>query len=381
VHATDQRDIAGTPLQVVAGLSYDDLEEARKGYLNYVGSQLGVEGAVRRDEANHVHDFDQYLQAQWDPAARWRLSAGLRNSTVEVASHNHLPGIIEPDSGVRYSAVNPVGGVTFRAASALNVYGSYGKGFETPTLNDVAYRSTNGSLPGLNLALKPARSDNFEVGVKAGGDLVRADLAAFYIKTKDELAVLANSSGRTVNQNIGETTRRGAELGVDALWGGGFSARMAYTYIRAVVAQAYYTCVGAPCRPPATLTGPLPANYVLVAAGNHLPAVPMNALYAGLTWKHAPWGFSATLEAQSRARIYTDDRNSDAAPGYWVANVRAGFEQASKRWRFSEYARLDNLANRDYVGSVIVNESNSRFFEAAPGRTAYIMFNAAMRAE
>jgi len=38
---------------------------------------------------------------------------------------------------------------------------------------------------------------------------------------------------------------------------------------------------------------------------------------------------------------------------------------------------VDNLANRSYVGSVIVNESNSRFFEAAPGRTAYIMFNAA----
>jgi iron complex outermembrane receptor protein len=243
---------------VVAGLSYDDLAEARKGYLNYVGSQLGVEGALRRDEANHVYDFDQYLQAQWDPAARWRLSAGLRNSTVAVASHNHLRGITEPDSSVRYSAVSPVGGVTFRAASAVNVYGSYGKGFETPTLNDVAYRSTNGSLPGLNLALKPARSDNFEVGVKAGGSQVRADLAAFYTKTKDELAVLANSSGRTVNQNIGETTRRGAELGVDALWGGGFSARVAYTYIRAVVAQAYYTCVGAPCKPPATLTGPLP---------------------------------------------------------------------------------------------------------------------------
>jgi iron complex outermembrane receptor protein len=380
-HVTDQRSIAGTPVQVVAGLSYDDLEEARKGYLNYVGSQLGVQGAVRRDEANHVYDFDQYLQAQWDPAARWRLSAGLRNSTVEVASHNHLRGIAEPDSGVRYSAVNPVGGVTFRAASAVNVYGSYGKGFETPTLNDVAYRSTDGSLPGLNLALKPARSDNFEVGVKAGGDHLRADLAAFYIKTKDELAVLANSSGRTVNQNIGETTRRGAELGVDALWTGGFSARVAYTYIRAVVAQAYYTCVGAPCKPPATLTGPLPFNYVLVAAGSYLPAVPMNALYAGLTWKYAPWGFSTTLEAQSRARIYTDDRNSDAAAGYWVTNVRAGFEQESRHWRFSEYARLDNLANRDYVGSVIVNESNSRFFEAAPGRTAYIMFNAAMRTD
>jgi len=31
------------------------------------------------------------------------------------------------------------------------------------------------------------------------------------------------------------------------------------------------------------------------------------------------------------------------------------------------------------VGSVIVNETNSRFFEPAPGRTAYIMVNAALR--
>jgi iron complex outermembrane recepter protein len=380
-HVADHRRIAGTPLQVTAGISYDDLQEARKGYLNYVGSQLGVEGALRRDEANHVYDFDQYLQAQWDPDPRWRLSAGVRNSAVAVSSHDHLPGITEPDSGVRYSAVTPVGGLTFRAAAGVNVYASFGKGFETPTLNDLAYRSTDGSLPGLNLALKPARSDNYEVGVKAGNELVRADLAAFYIKTEDELAVLANSSGRTVNQNIGETTRRGVEVGADGVWGGGFSARVAYTYIRAVVAQAYYTCVGTPCKQPAAAAGALPANYLLVAAGSRLPAVPMNSLYAGLTWKYAPYGFSATLEAQNRARIYVDDRNSDSAGGYWVANVRAGFEQEVRHWRFSEFARLDNLANRDYVGSVIVNESNSRFFEPAPGRAAYIMFNAALHAD
>jgi iron complex outermembrane receptor protein len=380
-HLTDQRSIAGTPLQVVVGLSYDDLEEARKGYLNYVGSELGVEGAVRRDEANHVYDFDQYLQAQWDPTVRWRLIAGVRNSAVDVSSRNHLPSITEPDSSVRYSAVNPVAGVTFRAAAAVSLYASYGKGFETPTLNDLAYRSTDGSLPGLNLGLKPARSDNYEVGVKAGSDHVRANLAGFYIKTEDELAVLANSNGRTVNQNIGETTRHGAELAVDAEWAGGFSSRLAYTYIRAIVAQAYYSCIGAPCKPPASITGVFPANYVLVAAGSHLPAVPTNALYAGLTWNYAPWGFSTTVEAQARARIYADDRNSDAAAGYWVANLRAGFEQESRHWRFSEFARLDNLANRAYVGSVIVNDSNSRFFEPAPGRTAYIMFKAAMRTE
>jgi iron complex outermembrane recepter protein len=378
-HVTDSRDAAGTPLQVVAGINYDDLAEARLGYLNYRGAQLGVEGALRRDEANHVYDFDQYLQAQWDPDARWRLIFGVRNNLVEVTSHGHLAVLDGADSSVRYSAVNPVAGITFRASSAVNLYGSYGKGFETPTLNDLAYRSVDGSLPGLNVGLKPARSDNIEAGVKAGGEHVRADLAAFYIKTVDELAVLQNSGGRTVSQNIGETNRRGMELGVDADGAGGFSARLAYTYIRAVVGQAYATCIAAPCNPLAHPGGPLPANYKTVNAGSYLPAVPMNSLYAGLTWSYAPLGISATLETLRRARIYVDDRNSDAAAGYWSSNLRAGFEQETRHWRVSEFAGLDNLANRAYVGSVIVNETNSRFFEAAPGRTAYVMFTAALR--
>jgi iron complex outermembrane receptor protein len=379
VHVTDKRDLGGTPFLVVAGVNYDDLAETRKGYLNYIGPQLGVQGALRRDEANNVYDFDQYIQAQWDPAVRWRLFAGVRNSLVNVTSHGQLAVIDAADSEVHYSAVNPVAGVTFRAASAVNIYASYGKGFETPTLNDLAYRSVDGSLPGLNLGLKPARSDNYETGIKAGNDVVRANLAAFYIKTTDELAVLQNSGGRTVDQNIGETTRRGLELATDAKWMGGFSGRLAYTYIKAVVEQPYFTCVAAPCNPLANPAAPPPPNYVRVHAGSFLPAVPRNALYAGVTWSYAPLGFSTTVEAVGRAEIYADDRNSAAAGGYWAANLRAGFEQDSKHWHFTEYARLDNLADRAYVGTVIVNETNSRFFEPAPGRTAYVMFSAARR--
>jgi iron complex outermembrane receptor protein len=387
VHATDQRDLAGMPFKFTGGIAYDDLEEGRKGYANYIGSELGVEGALRRDEANHVYDFDQYLQAEWDPTARWLVIAGVRNNAVDLTSHGHLPVLDAADSSLHFGAVNPVAGITYRASSAINVYASYGKGFETPTLNDLAYRSINGSLPGLNTALQPARSNNYEVGIKAGTDRLRADLAAFYIKTVDELAVLENSSGRSVDQNIGETTRRGLELALDGNWAGGFSARLAYTYIRAVVGQSYYTCGAAPCNPLPALGGgatanpatPLPATYRYVGAGSYLPAVPENSLYTGLTWSYVPMGFSATVELESRARIYADDRNSASAPSYWLANLRAGFEQDTKHWQFSEYARLDNLANRAYIGSVIVNETNSRFFEPAPGRTAYLMFNASLR--
>jgi iron complex outermembrane recepter protein len=368
-HLTDERAWGDMRLQTVGGLAYDDLEETRFGYLNYVDDELGVAGAVRRDEANHVYDIDEYLQSQWDPDSLWRVTVGVRNNAVEVSSNDHMPGTTEPHSSVRYAAVSPVGGVVFHAAPAVNLYASYGKGFETPTLNDLAYRSVNGSLPGLNTSLKAARSNNYEAGVKAGKGPIRAELAGFYIETHDELAVLQNFNGRTVEQNIGKTARHGAELAVDADMPDGFSARLAYTYIRAVVGQAYQTCVGTPCLP------------VTVEPGSYLPAVPRNALYLGLTWSYDPLGFSTTLEEQARAGIFADDRNTAFADGYWLTDWHAGLTQRTARWQFSEEVRVDNLTNRSYVGSVIVNASGGQYFEPEPGRTALVMFTAKWRAD
>src|ERR1700722_13984995 len=318
VHLTDQRRVAGTPLQITAGASYDDLTEGRRGYLNFVGNELGIEGALRKDETNTVYDLDEYLQLQWDPGQRWGLVAGVRNSVVDVASDDHLIEAGAPtESGVRYDSVNPVAGLTYRAASHLDLYGSYGKGFETPTLDEIAYRSTNGSLPGLNFALQPARSDNYEIGLKGGTARQRATLAGFYIRTDDELAVEANAAGRSVYQNIPATQRRGAEAELQSDWSHGFSSQLAYTYIQALTLQSYTTCLVVPCVP------------TVVSAGHRIPAVPADTLYAGLTWRHAPEGLWVTLEAVARARLYANDLNSQAAAGYWLADLHARFEQHS----------------------------------------------------
>jgi iron complex outermembrane recepter protein len=368
LHLTDQRRVADTPLQVTAGVSYDYLDDGRRGYLNFIGDQLGVKGPLRRDENDTVYDVDEYLQLQWDPAARWRLEAGVRNSAVPVSSENHLAATgTSPDSGVRYGSINPVAGVTWRAASALDLYGSYGKGFETPTLDELAYRSSNGSLPGLNFALRSARSDNYEIGLKAGTTHLRATLAGFYIRTVDELAVESNAAGRSVYQNIPATQRRGAEFALQGDLSHGFSSQLAYTYIQALTLASYTTCIVVPCVP------------VVVAAGQRIPAVPANALYAALTWRRAPGDFWVTIEAVGRGQIYANDLDTQAAGGYGLANLRVGTEQQGAAWHFTESLRMDNLTNRSYVGSVIVNESNSRYFEPEPGRTVYLMLSASHR--
>jgi iron complex outermembrane recepter protein len=367
-HLTDHRRIADTPLQVTAGVSYDDLDEGRRGYLNFIGNELGVKGQLRRDENDTVYDLDEYLQLQWDPTARWRLEAGVRNSIVDVSSDNHLAAAGTPaDSGVRYSTVNPVAGLTYRAAPNLDLYGSYGKGFETPTLDELAYRSTNGSLPGLNFALQTARSDNYELGLKVGSTRMRATLAGFYIRTEDELAVQSNTAGRSVYQNIPATQRRGAEAELHSDWSHGFSSQLAYTYIQALTLQSYSTCILVPCVP------------LVVSPGHRIPAVPADTLYAGVTWRRAPGDFWVTLETIGRAQIYANDLNSHAAGGYWLANLRLGTEQQLTAWQFTEALRVDNLSNRGYVGSVIVNETNARYFEPEPGRTVYLMISASRR--
>jgi iron complex outermembrane recepter protein len=369
LHGLERHPLGEGTLQLTAGIAFDELLEARRGYLNYVGNLLGVEGALRRDEANTAWNLDEYLEARWNPTPALVLLGGVRNNLVRIDSLNRLPAGppgAPASSSVSYAALDPVAGLSYRLSPATHLYAAFGNGFETPTLNDLAYRSTDGSLPGLNTGLMPARSEHVELGLKTARRRLSADAAVFAVKTRHELAVAQSVGGRSVYANIDETHRVGTELGLEAALGD-FSLRTAYSWLRAVTAEPYQTCVGLPCT-----SQPIPA-------GRRLPAVPAHSGYAGLSWRHAHSGFAATLEAQARASIEVDDRNSDAAPGYWVSNLRAGFEQVSAGWRCSEFLHLDNLADRRYVGSVIVNDSNGRFFEPAPGRTAYLIFSAAHR--
>lgn len=345
-------------VQWTVGINYDNLDEGRRGYENFSGATLGVQGNLRRDEQNNVHNFDQYIQAQWEPNARWLLLAGLRRSNVSVHSEDHYitAGNGDDSGGIRYRALSPVLGATFKSSDSIHLYASYGEGFETPTLNELSYRPGAGAASGFNFGLKPANSDNYEAGIKAFiGANMRANLAVFHIDTENEITVLSNSGGRSVFQNAGKTRRNGAELALEGAWPNGVGTLLSYSWLQAVYAESF--CSGA-C-----------ATATQVAAGNRIPGVPSQTLYGELSWRYQAFGFTTALEGKYGGKIYVDDVNSDAASAYFVVNLRAGFEQRSQSWRLQEFVRLDNIGDRQYAGSVIVNEGNQRFFEPAPGRT------------
>jgi iron complex outermembrane receptor protein len=89
VRWTAKTRLADGPATLVAGVAYDVLDEHRRGFQNFIGTTLGVEGALRRDEDNKVYNFDQYVQGSWQFAPRWTVHAGLRHSKVSFSSEDH----------------------------------------------------------------------------------------------------------------------------------------------------------------------------------------------------------------------------------------------------------------------------------------------------
>jgi iron complex outermembrane receptor protein len=338
---------AGT-LRATVGLEGGKSTDDRKGYENYIGNEFGVQGRLRRDEEDEVNNLDPYLQMEWD-LGRWVFTGGLRRSRVSFDVDDRYLSNGRDSGSVDYRHTTPMVAALYKVTPSLNVYASAARGFETPTLNELFYSGTGG---GFNFRLNAATSKQLELGAKAAlGKDVRVNAALFQVRTRDELVVDASSGGRTSYRNASATLRQGLELSMDADLHAGFSARVAATVLRAIYDQAF--------------TG--------VAEGSRLPGVPRTSLYGELAWKDAGDRFGGALETVANGKVFPDDANAAIpAPGYAIFNARVQASQqldgGMRGWRLREYARINNLFDRTYIGSVIVGDTNRRYYEPAPGR-------------
>ncbi len=352
-----QGQVAGRPLEFVIGANADQQLQNRRGYENFVGDQLGVRGALRRDQRDRVRNVDQFAQAFWQWAPRWSLLLGARHSTVRVRSEDRYVTARNPDdSGARnYDATTPVAGVVFHPSDAWRVYASAGRGFETPTFNELGYRADGQA--GLALDLSAARSRNLELGGKWRGSGGAAfDAALFRADTDDELAVASNTFGRSTYRNIGKTRRQGAEASLQLPLGAQVQATLAYTYVEATVREPYLVCAASNCATPNTP----------VAAGSRLPGVPEQQWFGRVDYRPGEWEWAGEVVASSDTVV--NDLATDSAPGYALLNLEAAHRWTTAQGALRVFARIDNALDQRYIGSVIVNDGNQRFFEPGPDR-------------
>lgn len=334
-----------------AGLDTDLARDERRGYVN----NNGVIGALRRDETDTARQDGVYVQTEWQFAPAWALHGGLRYSRVRFDSRDRYIVAGNPDDSgtMRYAAWTPALGLVYRAAEDVNVYANLGRGFETPTFVELAYRSDG--VSGLNTALRASLSTQAEVGVKAAlgregrGGYVQA--ALFDIATRDEIVVDSNLGGRTTYRNAGATTRRGLELSWSHGSATGIGAEVAATWLRAAFRDGFVGNGGGS-----------------VAAGNRLPGVPALALFGELAYRDPAKRWFVALEGRWQDKLWVNDANAEAAAGFFVAGVRLGAQQRHGDWRIEQFLRVDNLFDREYVGAVYVNDGNGRYYAPAAAR-------------
>ena len=330
-------------------------------------------GVPNRNELNKANNRDAYVQLNWhlmdaQGHSPFTLTGGWRHSDVRLQSRDDYLADGQDGSGqVRYQASSPVLGLTWHAQDTLNVYANWGRGFETPTLAEAAYAITgtgsSRSIRGLfNPDLLAARSRHLEAGFKwtpAPGSKV--DAAFFHIATDNEIVASLSDSGKTAYVNASRTSRQGAELFWQQNWGGQWRTLLSASWLQAQYDAAF------------TSTSKVGSTYTAktIPAGNRLPGIPEQQLWASLQWAQAgyatsaPQGLSASLDWAARSALWAADMNDAAsrAPGYGLLNVRVRHRMPWGVARVESWLGIDNLMDRRYAGSVIVNQAAAQFFE------------------
>ena len=324
----------------VFGLAVEGQWDQRKGFENFIGSQLGLTGALRRDESNQALGLDFYAQLRQPLNVSTTLHAGLRVSRLQMRSQDQFLGNGD-DSGLRhFSTLSPILGLTHRLGGGWHLYANAGSAQETPTLNELAYGSDSSS--GLNSTLQAQHSGQLEIGVRGNG----LELSAFTARSRNEIIALGSVGGRARFGNADGIRRAGAELSwqqnINAAW----DLQLALT-----------------------------ALHARLSDGSVLPGAPQQQVLAALGWQAAGWRAQVKLQAQSELRADA----SNAAPGFGLMSFAIQHEGRNTSGPWHLRLALDNLFNRRHAASVIVAESNGRFLEPGAPRRLQLGFSQGFR--
>lgn len=347
--------LASMPYNLSFGLTYGKQTDQRLD-TNVLSSGAPV-SVLNRDEDNIANNFDQYVQGKLSITDKVDIHAGARHTKVKLQVKDNFTsgtGSNGNNSGsVEYQKTTPVVGAVWKVTPTFNLFANFGKGFETPTFIEAAFDNVTGPAPSKpNLSLKPSESNNFELGAKAFiTDSTQVNFNIFRITTQNEIVTDQTVSGRSSFTNANDTKRTGAELTINSDFNHGLSSFFAYSLLNAKFDSDYVT-----------------KNGTNIESGNRIPGTYRSQIYGELAWKYQPLGFTTAFEGRHNSKVYVNDANSDTAPSYTIFNLRAGFEQNIANWKLKQYIRVENVFDKEYIGSVRINDSNSLFFEPAADR-------------
>lgn len=332
-------------LELVVGADVDRQDDDRRRFDNDDGDY----GALSLEQQEEVSSQAVYGQLRYALDERWSLAAGLRYDEVTFDVGDRFLADGDDSGEVDFDQLSPSLGVNADLGGAV-LFANWSSSFETPTTTELANPDASG---GFNEALEPQRADNFELGLKTGGELLYFEVAAFRIDIEDELVPfeLAAFPGRTFFANAGQSERRGIETAVNWRHDSGFAVDASWTWSDFTYEQ---------------FTDDNGNDF----AGNRLPGLPEHFGHLGIEYA-SPQGIGARFETTWSGELFADNANSAEVDSYTVSNLRLYGDFERGRWRYRPHIGINNIFNESYNSNIRINAFGARYFEPAPTRNVY----------
>ena len=331
--------------RLVAGADLQGLRDDRTNAVSDAGTPTDQ---IFLDQRERVTELGPFAQLQWSPHEQLLLNGGARYDWVHFSVEDHYLGDGSDDSGARtMSSLSGNVGASWSFGDPFVPYVNVSTSFETPTTTELANQPDGSG--GFNPDLGPQRAVNYEIGARGqAAPGVTYSVALFLGRITDAIVQVGEIGGRAFFGNTGKTHNDGAEIGLTVTPTAGVTLSGAYTYAHYRFASGDFD-------------------------GNKLPGVPDNFVRIGLRTS-LPRGFFLDADQTISSSVPADDANTIIIDSWdaGVTNARLGWQGVAGTLQLGPFLGVNNLWDRQYVGSVTLNGIGGRVFEPAPRRVIYL---------
>ena len=331
-------------LHVDAGIEYEKQIDRRKQHENIEGEK----GDLNFDQDEIFQNYSAYVLANTALQTNISLFTTLRYDRILTKAKDYFMQNGDQSGNIFNAALNYSMGINFKLRPPLHLNLLYSTGFENPTLIELSNNPSG--LGGLNDALKPMRSQNFEVilNYNLPKNLI-AKISIYQINSTDEITSfeIVGQSGRSFYQNAGKTIRRGIEFEVNCRLSSRISMNGNLTFSK------------------------FSYRDFLAFDENSMPGIPIQQAYVGLDLKILP-NLLVMVEGRHVGKYFLDDANVNETQSYFECNLRSSYRLQLRRTGIHMSAGLNNLLNAFYYSNLRINAAAGRYYEAAPTRHGFV---------
>ncbi len=328
--------------------------------------------------ARRVYDYDvtfkgisPYIHGEISPAARLRITGGVRFDHLSYSFDNNLAGapILVPagtpfpaarfygqmnNTDVTFRHTSPKLGATYAIAKDLHVFAGYTHGFRAPSEGNL-FRPSSGATAAAAIAsaagavaLKPIKADQIEAGLRGSAGRFSYDVVVYDLVKRDDIVSQRDPvTTFSTTVNAGKTRHRGIEAGAGVALGGGFRVDTAASYAK----HTYDDWV--------TNTG--------IFTGKEIEAAPRVMANTRLSWsprQHA----RVQLEWVRLGSYWLDAANTQKYSGHDLFNLRVNWPITRE---IAINGSLYNVTDKRYADSAQLSNNQPVLSPGLP-RTLYV---------